>query len=72
MSGGGFFCIGECWACGAVFTFNPHLVPSIPINDVRQPVCGACVERANVERRENGRPLIEVLPGAYDTPAADL
>jgi len=55
-----------------VFTFNPHLVPSIPIGGVRQPVCGACVERANIERRENGRPLIEVLPGAYDTPAADL
>lgn len=82
---------GRCWACGHTFTFDPDLVPSVPIdpatnrpsdisetgvplangewqptgNEVKQPICEACVRRANENRRAAGRPLIDVLPGAY-------
>jgi hypothetical protein len=74
------FAFGPCWSCGLRFTFDPDLVPSIPIDPltnrpsdmggdpdlvVRQPICGSCVEAANVNRRRDGRPLIVVLPGAY-------
>ena len=31
----------------------------------RQPICRDCVGRANENRRAHGRPLIDVLPGAY-------
>lgn len=68
------FGYGECWSCKQPFTFDPHTVPSIPIDPVtnrpadlggvaercvRQPVCPSCVERANVQRAERGLPLIE-------------
>jgi len=33
---------------------------------VRQPVCEDCVSIANANRAAAGRPLIDVLPGAYD------
>ena len=29
---GGYFVVGPCYACGQVFTFNPVLVPSLPID----------------------------------------
>ena len=29
---GGYFVFGECWTCGRSFTFNPHWVPSVPID----------------------------------------
>lgn len=73
---------GPCWSCGQLFTSDPELVPSVPIDPgtglpsdlgqhapgaeyVRQPICRTCVERANENRRAEGRPLIDVLPGAY-------
>lgn len=58
--------LGECWACKRLFTFSAERVPSVPIEGVRQPICRTCVERANVERAASGRPLITILPGAYD------
>lgn len=57
---------GECIACRQLFGFNPNLVPSIPINGVRQPICRTCVDIANPRRIENGLPPIDVLPGAYE------
>ena len=82
---------GHCYTCGRGFTFDPDLVPSVPIDPytnkpldvdpspdglavararaVKQPVCDECVRRINENRREMGRELIFVLPGAY--PGAD-
>jgi hypothetical protein len=63
-------CIGHCYTCGALMTFSPTLVPSLPGNltcsGEREPVCRNCVERANPERIKNGLPPIEILPGAYE------
>lgn len=75
------FAFGRCWSCGRSFTFDPDLVPSIPIDPstnlpsdiggtdpadaIRQPICADCVSLANADRTANGRPLIDVLEGAY-------
>lgn len=32
MSEGRFIAFGRCWGCGRSFTFDPDLVPSIPID----------------------------------------
>ena len=58
--------ISPCFGCGKTFGYNPHKVPSIPIDGVREPICGDCVERANPIREANGLDPIVVLPGAYD------
>lgn len=73
--------LGTCWSCQRPFTFNPDLVPSIPVDPVKnlppdlggdvsravkQPICEHCVNRANLARRQNGMPEIEILPGAYE------
>lgn len=75
------FILGPCIACGRVFSFNPDLVPSIPVGPGpggrpeprhpdaggrREPVCEACVTRANPLRVANGLDPIEILPGAYE------
>ncbi len=59
-------CTGPCYGCKQPFSFNPNLVPSIPIAGVREPVCQRCVELANPERVKNGLEPIKVLPGAYE------
>jgi hypothetical protein len=58
--------IGECFGCGIVFSFNADHVPSIPINGVREPICQACVDRANPQRVANGLDPIVVHPLAYE------
>jgi hypothetical protein len=69
------FVMGPCYTCGALMTYNPDHVPSIPIDPatgqsapggVRQAVCAACVRRANPERVKNGLPEIVVHPDAYE------
>lgn len=77
---GYMFAMGQCWSCKRTFTFDPDRVPSIPIDPEtnrppdlggdavraeREPVCQDCVSRANARSRAAGRPLIQVLPGAY-------
>ena len=59
-------CIGPCFSCGEIFSFNPMLVPSLHYAGARRPICLACVERANPRRRKAGLPLIVPLSGAYD------
>jgi hypothetical protein len=62
MSEPGYFALGLCWSCGQPFTFNPELVPSIPIgadgqpapDGTRQPICRACVTLANTRRPAEG------------------
>ena len=61
--------ITPCLTCGAIFTCNPHLVPSVrwPQPDgPRQPVCEACVRGANAERVKMGLAPHEIEPGAYE------
>jgi hypothetical protein len=60
------FALGPCYGCGHPFTFNPRLVPSIPIKGVRMPICQTCIAVANPRREKNGLPPIVPLPGAYD------
>jgi len=55
-----------CVGCGRVFGFNPHRVPSVPINGVREPICRDCVDRSNPTRIANGLEPIRILPGAYE------
>lgn len=62
-----------CVMCHQPFTYNPMRVPSIVVNDVREPLCQPCVARANVIRKENGLDLIVPLSDAYEAcPAEEL
>jgi len=60
--------MGRCFACGTVFGFNPVRVPSIrsPATGQKEPICRACIERANPMRIKNGLPPIEIQPDAYE------
>jgi hypothetical protein len=64
------FVIGQCFGCGRTFTFNHVHVPSVPAaasgTGTREPVCRACVEKANPVRIENGLPPIVIHPDAYE------
>jgi hypothetical protein len=55
-----------CFGCRRIFSYNPHRVPSIPIEGDRKPICQDCVEQANPERIKRGLEPIVPLPGAYD------
>ena len=59
-------CIGQCIICGRIFDFNPNLVPSVRVRNVREPVCKRCIDAANPKRIESGLAPIEILPGAYE------
>ena len=59
-------CFGVCCACHNPMSFNPHKVPSIPINGVREPVCKSCVGVYNAMRKQKGEPEFQIPPGAYD------
>jgi hypothetical protein len=60
------FCVGHCYGCKQLFTFNPLLVPSIDIQGSKEPICQSCAEKANPVRTQNGLDPITPLPGAYD------
>jgi len=55
-----------CLGCGRVFAYNPVRVPSITHNGTRQPICQACVDRANPNRIKNGLEPIVPAPDAYE------
>lgn len=55
-------CIGTCIGCRQLFGFNPHRVPSVLVEGVREPVCAECVARVNPLRRARG--LAEIVPAA--------
>lgn len=60
---------GTCCACKGLFSFNPERVPSVRVpapDGPREPICKACVDRANPERVKRGLLPIQVLPGAYE------
>lgn len=55
-----------CVGCGRLFGYNPHRVPSVRVNGVREPICRDCVDRANPQRVANGLPPIEIRDDAYE------
>ena len=57
---------GTCASCFRPFGFNPLRVPSVVVNGQREPICRACVERANPKRIANGLAPIVPLPDAYE------
>jgi len=59
-------CMGNCFSCKRLFSFNPLRVPSLRVNGNREPVCRACVDRANPVRIANGLEPIVPAPDAYD------
>lgn len=59
---GCYLVTAPCGACGRLFCFNPHKVPSL--NNV--PFCKACVDKANPLRKEKGLPPITYAPDAYE------
>ena len=59
--------MGPCICCGALFSFNPELVPSTSaITGKREPVCRACMDLMNEKRAAAGLAPFPILPGAYD------
>ena len=60
------FATAACFGCGRDFYFNPHRVPSIRYDNVREPICLDCVNLANPRRVARGLDPIRVLPGAYE------
>lgn len=53
----------SCCNCKSLIAFNPHKVPSLMINGVREPLCEGCAIRWNQLHPENARPIQE---GAYE------
>jgi hypothetical protein len=68
-------CTSACFGCKRIFSYNPMHVPSIrdPQTGSREPICRACIERANPMRIKNGLEPIVPRPDAYDPcPEEDL
>jgi hypothetical protein len=57
-----------CFGCGQIFSYHPNHVPSIrdPRTGKREPICRACVERANPLRIKNGLEPIRLKRDAYE------
>lgn len=55
-----------CWCCGREFGYNPHRVPSIRIDGVREPTCRTCMKTANEVREAAGVKPHTILSGAYE------
>lgn len=58
--------MGNCFACGNPFCFNPHRVPSFRVNGVRQPVCSNCMSIANEKRVAQGLLPHPIHKDAYE------
>lgn len=58
--------MAPCCICGKPFAFNPHAVPSVKINGIREPICVACITLANEQRVAMGLPAHVIQPDAYD------
>ena len=59
-------CTSACIGCGSIFSYNPMRVPSIRIKGNREPICRACVDRANPKRIANGLEPIVPADDAYE------
>ena len=61
------FVHGSCFVCGGFVSFNPHTVPSVRDDqNVRQPVCRACVLRANHKAASENVDAFVIPDGAYE------
>jgi hypothetical protein len=60
------FVMSACVVCRQPFTYNPLRVPSVVVNGTREPICRACVERANVVRRDRGLPTWPIFDDSYE------
>jgi len=61
------FMMGQCFSCRQVFTFNPVRVPSVrDKNRERQPICGNCMNKVNMEKESLGLPCFLVPSDAYE------
>lgn len=63
---GYMFVIGNCIACGIMFSFNADHVPSVSIDGIREPICKDCVARINVIREGENLQPVWVHPEAYE------
>lgn len=59
-------CTGSCAACHRLFMFNPVRVPSVRVNGEREPVCRACMDAANAERKSRGLEPFPIADDAYE------
>jgi hypothetical protein len=60
--------LGTCIACGTLFHFNPHTVPSTRVfTGDREPICSRCFDQVNELRVARGQ---EPFPRAADAYAA--
>jgi hypothetical protein len=57
---------GVCLECQRTFGFNPHRVPSLTVNGVREPICRECILHANTLRRDQGVDEFVIHPDAYE------
>lgn len=55
-------CMGPCFACKAMFSYNPYRVPSYK----EEPICQHCIELVNAKRKAAGSPLWPVPEDAYE------
>ena len=57
-----------CVVCKALFSYNPHKVPSTRRrpDGPREPVCARCMNAANEVRAKRGLPLLAIDPEAYN------
>lgn len=62
------FMIGACIACSVRISFNPHKVPSIRVNGVREPLCRGCAQKWNRAHPANARPIHPDAYKAVETP----
>ena len=67
---GYMFILGNCFACGNLFTFNATWVPSITIDGEKLPVCESCMTLANAKRKTMGLDPHYIHPDAYEAEEA--
>lgn len=66
------YCVGFCASCNRHLLFNPHLVPSVKVDGVREPICERCFDQWNsIHRTEKGLDPIPLDPQAY-TPTEEV
>lgn len=60
---------GLCVSCGDEIVFDPELVPSLVVDDVRHPICINCFNRWNdIHRTANGLEPVPLHPAAFVDP----
>lgn len=60
-------CMAPCVRCRRVIAFNPHKVPSLLVDGVKQPLCRECFDWRQAQRHGLGLPNESPpLEGAYE------